>query len=86
MSEPMRVHVYAPESLETSVRVLPYRCQYFKGGKFDTWREAFGWGYANCPEGFRVFWQRTFEWHEPTNTELIRVRGDLTKLREESNG
>ena len=75
----MEVHIYAPPAIEESYRVLPKRCRTFHGGKFGSWRDAFEWGLIHCGDGYRVFHQRCCEWHEPLNTELVKVDEAMSK-------
>jgi len=68
----MSFHVYAPKPDNISFRILPKGYRIFKG-EFKTMRDAFESGLKEWMEGFRVFKQLTYEWHEPTNIELIKV-------------
>ncbi len=72
------VHVCAPPPISESYRVLPKYGRKFVCTEFTSWPKAFKYGIENHPTGFRVFFQSCYEWYEPTNTELIKVR-DLTK-------
>ncbi len=73
------VHICAPAPTDESFRVLRKRGRIFEGGPFDTWEAAFRYGVAHFKDGFRVFHQRGYEWYDPTNTEIIKVSGDLEK-------
>ena len=73
------VHIHALAPTDESFRVLRKQCRIFEGGPFDTWDAAFWYGTAHCHQGFRVFHQRGYEWHDPSNTEIIKVSADLTK-------
>ena len=78
-----RVHIYAPEPTGQSYRVLRKRGIIFSGGEFETWRDAFEFGIARCPDGFRVFLQYRYEWHDAVNVELIKVSDEMAKRHTE---
>lgn len=72
MENKMDIHIYAPRALEAHYRVLPKRCRKFQG-EFQKVDDAMQYGLANCPDGFRIFLQKTFVWCEPLNIEVIKV-------------
>ena len=73
------LHIYAPPALSVNYRVLPKYCCKFLPEQHDSWRRAFEVGLKTCADGFRVFRQSTYEWHEPLDQELIKVSGLLRK-------
>lgn len=77
-------HIYAPPATGMSYRVLGKRCRRFDGGPFGDFESAINHGLKTFPDGFRVFQQHCYEWHEPYNKEVAKIgrRSDVTWTKE----
>jgi hypothetical protein len=69
----MNVHIYKPETIDKSFRILPKYCRKFIKPKFDDFLKALDFGIVHYKQGFRVFHQHCFEWHEPLNILLAKI-------------
>ncbi len=67
------IHINKPKILTDNFRVLPKRCRKFHLLIFDNLEQALYYGFDNCPQGFRVFRQRTYKWYEPLNIEVAKI-------------
>lgn len=74
------VHIYKPRPTGVSYRLLAKRCRIFDPDRFSSWDTALWSGIERYQQGFRVYEQRTYEWYEPINIELIKVTQDLKKV------
>ena len=78
------IHVYSPFVTSTKYRVLKTRHRRFEKETFGTWKNALQWAMDTIGSGFWVFRQKTCEWHEPQNTELIWVSDKFVEYGESS--
>ena len=67
------IHLNIPEVLTDNFRVLPKRCRKFDEVKCNNFEQALYRGMNNYPQGFRVFRQKTYEWHDPLNIEVAKI-------------
>ncbi len=67
------LHINSPEAQTDCFRVLPKRGRKFHIVELDTLEQALSYGFDNCPQGFRIFRQRTYEWYEPLNIEVAKI-------------
>ncbi len=79
------LHVYIPEILTDSFRVLPKWCRKFHIPKLDSLEQALAYGYDNCPQGFRVFRQRTCELYGPLSTEVAKIANRKSWIVDKEN-
>lgn len=68
------LHIYSPEIIETSVRILPAYKHLFIPEKFIDFKTALAYGLVNYQKGFRIFRQNMHEWHEPDNILLAKIK------------
>lgn len=67
------VHFYAPEVLNQRYMILPKYCRKFINTVFLDFEPALLYGLEHYRKGFRVFRQRTYEWHEPQNIQVAKI-------------
>jgi len=81
------VHIHAPEATHLCYRLLVKGCTKFDPEDYETWSAAFDAGLLKHRRtGFRVYAQRSYEWYDPTNTELIKVNPALAnEMREDTD-
>jgi len=73
------LHVYSPPITNTSIRLLPKYGRKFISKKFTTLQEAIRYGMEYYLQGFRIFRQNCYEWHDPSNILLA----DFKDIRKE---
>lgn len=71
-------HLYAPKIIATSIRLLPKYKRKFISLKFDTLESTLLHGLKHYKNGFRVYKQNCYEWHDPLNILLAKIE----KIRE----
>lgn len=67
------IHIYIPEIIETSIRILPAYKLNFIPEKFIDFKTALAYGLVNFQKGFRIFRQNTHEWYAPDNILLAKI-------------
>lgn len=67
------IHLNIPKVLTNTFRILPKYCRKFIPPVCREFMEAIEEGISECPQGFRIFRQYTYEWYEPLNIEVAKI-------------